>query len=168
MKQHDSAVDFATAHRIHLAFGCADLEASTTFYRDLFGAEPAKIRSDYVKFEVAEPPLNLSLHPVPDPVVPPVPEHLGIQVKTSAEVQTRSEHLKAKGHALRHEDETTCCYAVMDKVWAQDPDGRAWEIFVVTDADAPVHSLKTGTEDGACCRPHENGDEKAEAECCTA
>ena len=27
--------------------------------------------------------------------------------------------------------QTTCCYAVQDKAWVNDPDGNEWEVFVV-------------------------------------
>ena len=56
------------------------------------------------------------------------------------------------------EDDVTCCYAVQDKVWAIDPDGHRWEIFLVTDADAPVHSENrtvepTEPDQAPCCAP---------------
>ena len=33
----------------------------------------------------------------------------------------------------------TCCYAVQNKVWATDPDGNKWEVYVVLDNDAAQH-----------------------------
>jgi hypothetical protein len=46
------------------------------------------------------------------------------------------------------EEETTCCYAVQDKVWVSDPDGAPWEVYTVL-ADAPVDSGISG--EGGCC-----------------
>ena len=45
--------------RVQLTLRVADLEASVSFYRSLFGLEPAKRRPGYVNFAVAEPPRKL-------------------------------------------------------------------------------------------------------------
>jgi hypothetical protein len=34
------------------------------------------------------------------------------------------------------QEATTCCYAVQDKAWVDDPDGAPWEFYTVL-ADAP-------------------------------
>ena len=35
------------------------------------------------------------------------------------------------------EKDSTCCYAVQDKVWVHDPDGAMWEFYtVLADADS--------------------------------
>ena len=41
----------------------------------------------------------------------------------------------------------TCCYAVQDKVWAVDPDGNKWEVYVVLDDNAANHHGSKGD----CC-----------------
>jgi hypothetical protein len=46
------------------------------------------------------------------------------------------------------EEDTTCCYAVQDKVWIEDPDGNSWEVFVVK-SDAAVMKADAST----CCAP---------------
>ena len=57
------------------------------------------------------------------------------------------------------EDDVSCCYAVQDKVWVEDPDGNAWEVFVVK-ADAEVMAERGATPMGLaasseapCCAP---------------
>ena len=60
--KHESAVDFATNARIHIAIAVNNLQQSVDFYRTLFGQEPTKTRPQYAKFEVAEPPINLALN----------------------------------------------------------------------------------------------------------
>jgi hypothetical protein len=47
---------------------------------------------------------------------------------------------------------TSCCYAVQDKVWVEDPDGAPWEVYTVLadDPDAAPNAGKPGTG-GACC-----------------
>ena len=54
--------------RVQLALNVSDLERSVAFYRVLLGAEPAKVRPDYAKFDVADPPLVLSLQSTNDMV----------------------------------------------------------------------------------------------------
>ena len=49
------------AIRFHLSLNVADLGRSVAFYRILFGVDPAKLRGDYAKFELDDPPLVLSL-----------------------------------------------------------------------------------------------------------
>jgi hypothetical protein len=41
---------------------------------------------------------------------------------------------------------TTCCYAVQDKTWVNDPDGNAWEAFVVLEDQLPETPENT-----SCC-----------------
>ena len=47
----------------HLSLNVANLDCSVEFFRKLFDLGPAKRQSDYAKFEVANPPLVLSLEP---------------------------------------------------------------------------------------------------------
>ena len=57
----------------------------------------------------------------------------------------------------------TCCYAVQDKVWAADPDGNKWEVYVVLDDDAARHPSTQST----CCADESDCCED-KAACCTA
>ena len=43
------------------------------------------------------------------------------------------DRLKAAGLASFDEGDTTCCYARQNKVWATDPDGNKWEVYVLLD-----------------------------------
>ncbi|HET6479870.1 MAG TPA: hypothetical protein VFG35_07515 [Actinoplanes sp.] len=54
--------------------------------------------------------------------------------------------IEAAGLRTFTEEDTACCYAVQDKVWIEDPDGNAWDVFVVK-ADAPVMKADAST----CC-----------------
>ncbi len=158
MNTEDSAVHFATAARAHLAFATQDLQRGIAFYSALLQQAPTKVRPDYAKFEVAEPPLNLTLNLASRVTVPEGPEHFGIQVKSKAEVQRRASAMGTAGEAGAPEEAVTCCYAVQDKVWFQDPEGRRWEVFVVLEADTAVHSEPKETasasqDAAACCAP---------------
>ncbi len=57
-----------------------------------------------------------------------------------------SGRLRAAGHAVDIEMDETCCYAVQNKVWATDPDGRRWETyFVIADTEERDNDATT------CC-----------------
>ena len=67
------------ATRFHLSLNVNNLDRSVAFYKVLFGREPAKLRGDYAKFEVDDPPLVLSLEPTPRPVGSPL-NHVGLRL----------------------------------------------------------------------------------------
>ncbi|MCA9708484.1 MAG: VOC family protein [Myxococcales bacterium] len=138
---HESAVDFPTPTRVHVALAVRDVARATRFYRALLGQAPTKERPGYAKFEVLDPPLNLALNETPQASAPPLPQHFGIQVKQRATIGSIATRLHEAGFSSEVEEQVTCCYAVQDKRWATDPDGHRWELFIVTDADAPVHSV---------------------------
>ena len=125
--------------RVQLALNVSDLGAAIDFYSKLFDAEPAKVRPGYANFAIAEPPLKLVL--IEDASargsgVAGALNHLGVEVASPDEVVQATRRLSAEGLATELEEETTCCYAVQDKVWVSDPDGAPWEVYTVL-ADAP-------------------------------
>lgn len=136
-----SAVEFKTETRIHVALDASDVEKSIDFYRMLLGEEPSKKRDGYAKFEPADPPVNLTLNQTP--AARPAASHFGVQVKSSEAVAEAAQRFRRAGYETETEDEVECCYAVQDKVWVADPDGNRWEVFVVLDNDAPGY--------GQCC-----------------
>lgn len=143
----ESAVQFDTDSRVHMGLAVKDLERAVAFYRTLLGQEPTKRRPHYAKFEVAEPPLNLALNEVSGATGPNHPvAHFGIQVKTSEAVRRFARRLNEAGQETVAEDNVTCCYAVQNKVWAADPDGNQWEVYVVLDNDGGQHRASS-----ACC-----------------
>ena len=135
------------ALRPHLALTVSDVERASAFYEALFGVAPAKVRGDYVKFEVAEPALNFTLN------AGPLSErgsfnHGGIQVGSTDDVLAARLRLQQAGLATFDEMETTCCDARQDKLWGHDPDGNPWEVFVThADAETP----ETAEPAAACC-----------------
>ncbi len=153
-----SAVQFPGNQRIHVALGVSDLAASRKFYQTLLGADPTKERPGYVKFEPQDPSVNLTLNERSN-VAPANPgaAHFGIQVKSTDEVEQAIARFHAAGLKTLVEENTACCYAVQDKVWATDPDGNRWEVFVVLEADVAQES----NEAFACCET-----ESASAEQC--
>lgn len=149
-----SAVEFGTKSRVHVGINVSSIEKSLPFYKVLFGQEPTKLRPGYAKFEVAEPPVNFTLNENPAFQAQPnaALSHMGIQVKSTAEVLAAKDRFVQSSLATFDEENVTCCYAVQDKVWVTDPDGNQWEVFVVLEADSPVHSIKPEkASDGFCC-----------------
>lgn len=146
--------------RIQLALNVSDLDAAVGFYSKLFATNPAKREPGYANFAIPDPPLKLVLVEQPglrDRGVGGALNHLGIEVETSNEVAETSARLTEEGLDANEQMGTTCCFAVQDKVWVEDPDGAPWEVYTVL-ADAPSETGITG--DGICCAANET------APCC--
>ena len=141
-----------TALKAHLALNVKNVEQSIEFYKRLLGIEPCKVRIGYAKFDVQNPPLNLTLNEVPFGERGAL-SHLGIQVAATADVLAMKENWMASGLATRDEMQTDCCYAVQDKAWVKDSDGNEWEVFVVLEDNLPETKKST-----SCCAPVTLGD----------
>ena len=137
--------------RVQLALNFSDLDEAIDFYSKLFASPPAKVRPGYANFAVADPPLKLVLIEHADARgqgIAGALNHLGVEVEEPAEVAQATARLSGAGLDTLEQPETTCCFAVQDKVWVEDPDATPWEIYTVL-ADAPVESGLAG--DGSCC-----------------
>jgi len=132
----------------HVAINVKDLPAAIEQYRKILGIEPAKVKPDYAKFEITDPPVILSLNLGGEPGTV---SHLGIRYPGTGEVATELVRTKAQGIAVREQPGTTCCYAKADKFWVQDTDGLGWEMYTLL-ADAEVHTIAQ-TPDETCCAP---------------
>ena len=118
--------------KFHASLNVADLDRSIAFYRVLLGAEPAKVRSDYAKFDLAEPPLVLSLIPG-RPGTGGNLNHVGLRVRNAEELVEIQRRLEAAGLHTEREEGVECCYARQTKFWITDPDRALWEIYVFHD-----------------------------------
>lgn len=125
--------------KAHLALNVKNFDESLTFYRKMLGIEPSKVRAGYAKFDVRNPPLNLTLnqHSFADRGAL---SHLGIQVAGTSDVLAMRQKWKEVGLLTRDEMQTSCCYALQDKTWVRDPDGNEWEVFVVLEDNLPETS----------------------------
>ena len=122
----------------HVALYVNDLDAAIERYRKVLGQEPAKVRHDYAKFEIADPPVILSLNVGGEPGRV---SHLGIRYPGTGEVATEMVRTKREGVELLEQKGTTCCYAKADKFWVRDADGMPWEMYtVLEDAEAETAS----------------------------
>ncbi|MEO3876517.1 ArsI/CadI family heavy metal resistance metalloenzyme [Nonomuraea sp. B12E4] len=139
--------------RVQLALRVANLESSITFYSMLFGTEPAKRRPGYANFAITEPPLKLVLIEGEEGEDTRM-DHLGVEVEETAQVNAATQRLKDAGLATFEENDTSCCYALQDKVWVHGPGAEPWEVYVVKgDADT-----LTKQADSVCCTPAEAAD----------
>jgi catechol 2,3-dioxygenase-like lactoylglutathione lyase family enzyme len=157
--------------RVQLALNVSDVDAAVEFYSKLFGAEPAKRRPGYANFAIADPPLKLVLlesagADIRGTGTTGALNHLGVEVASTGEVTEATTRLAAAGLATAPEENTTCCYAVQDKVWVNDPDGAPWEVYTVL-ADAPAEVVTAGkVGDSACCGATADAAAPAAAGCC--
>ncbi|AZM47169.1 glyoxalase/bleomycin resistance/dioxygenase family protein [Streptomyces sp. WAC 06738] len=141
--------------RAQLALRVADLDGSVAFYARLFGTEPAKRRPGYANFAIAEPPLKLVLiegEPGEDTRL----DHLGVEVESTEQVTAAASRLRDAGLAAFEESDTSCCYALQDKVWVHGPGREPWEVYVVKgDAERLAKDERltgdAGPRAGSCC-----------------
>jgi catechol 2,3-dioxygenase-like lactoylglutathione lyase family enzyme len=142
-----------TMSRVQLALNVSNLDAAVEFYSKLFGTEPAKRQPGYANFAISDPPLKLVLiedsstraHGTVHAL-----NHLGVEVEGSDDVNIAAGRLSEMGLETDLREQTTCCFAVQDKVWVTDPDGAPWEVYAVL-ADAPAATGLAG--DASCCVP---------------
>ena len=136
--------------KTHISLNVADVENSIKFYRKMFGVEPFKVRSDYAKFDIANPPLNLTMSQVNFERGGSL-SHLGLQVESTEEVLAIGKRWVENGLTTLDEMKTDCCYALQDKTWVQDPDGNRWEVFTVLENTEGKENAAS-----ACCAPTAN------------
>ncbi|MDP9073892.1 MAG: glyoxalase/bleomycin resistance/dioxygenase family protein, partial [Actinomycetota bacterium] len=106
-------------------------------------------------FAIVEPPLKLVL--IENPAargegVAGALNHLGIEVDSTDEVQAATRRLAGHGLHPEVQESTTCCYAVQDKAWVNDPDGAPWEVYTVL-ADAPAETGLGCSTEGCTVEP---------------
>ncbi len=136
--------------KAHLALNVRNVEASIEFYKKMLVIEPSKVRTGYAKFDIQNPPLNLTLNQVPFEGSGAL-SHLGIQVAGTEDVLAMKNRWEELGLVPREEMQTTCCYALQDKAWVSDPDGNEWEVFVVLEDNLGEDAVKSA--DATCCTP---------------
>jgi hypothetical protein len=126
------------SNTFHVAVYVDSIPQAVEQYRKLLGVEPTKVRHDYAKFELADPPVIFSLNVGGEPGKL---SHLGIRYSDTGQVASELVRVKQTDVPLLQQGETTCCYARADKFWARDADGIAWEMYaLLEDVDAETAS----------------------------
>ncbi|MGB7051006.1 MAG: ArsI/CadI family heavy metal resistance metalloenzyme [Acidimicrobiales bacterium] len=139
--------------RVQLALNVSNLDAAIDFYSKLFASTPAKVRPGYANFAIADPPLKLVLVETPEgrgSGIGAALHHLGVEVEGTEEVVRATSRLSGDGLVITEEHETTCCYAVQNKVWVEDPDATPWEVYTVL-ASTPTEAGSCGDGSGIFC-----------------
>ncbi|MGH8129644.1 MAG: VOC family protein, partial [Steroidobacteraceae bacterium] len=102
--------------RFHVHVAVADLDGSRAFYTRLFGAEPAIVRHDYVKWLVDDPRINFAISTRAGGRSGI--EHLGLQAENAGELAEIRARFATAGAPIADETGANCCYAHSDKHWA--------------------------------------------------
>jgi catechol 2,3-dioxygenase-like lactoylglutathione lyase family enzyme len=135
---------------VQLALNVDDIDQAVAFYTTLFGTGPARRKSGYANFAMAEPPLKLVL--LENPGHGGSLNHHGVEVSGRGAVDAEHTRLTEAGLAPVDERDTTCCYARQDKFWVQGaPDGERWEIYTVPEDSQTCCDEGDGVQAGTCC-----------------
>jgi catechol 2,3-dioxygenase-like lactoylglutathione lyase family enzyme len=133
------------ANTFHVALYVRSIPDAVEQYRKVLGIEPAKVKQDYAKFELRDPPVILSLNAGGEPGKL---SHLGIRYPGRGEVVTEMARVKETDVPLFRQEGTTCCYAKADKFWVRDADAVPWEMYTLledveaeTAADSQLRSF---------------------------
>lgn len=144
------SLPIAPAIRFHLSINVNDLNRSVAFYKVLFNCEPAKLRGDYAKFELNDPPLAMSLEPTPRPIGGPL-NHVGFRLGDMQSLVAFQERLEKAGIRSQREEGVECCYAKQTKFWVTDPDNTLWELYILEEdidhrgAGQSLESMRSAT-----------------------
>jgi hypothetical protein len=147
--------------RLQLALNVSNLEEAVAFYSKFFRTEPAKLQPGYANFAITEPPLKLVLFENPESAG--TINHLGVEVFTSSEVVDATTYLAEQGLTTDIEEQTTCCYAVQNKVWVDGPDASRWEVYTVL---ADAQTAAPSGEGSQCCASSSAVGEAVPVACC--
>lgn len=138
--------------RFHVHLNVADLAASVTFYRGLFGAEPTVVRDDYAKWMLEDPRVHFAISTKGRT---PGIDHVGFQVENADGLARIGARLAAAEAAVLPEAGATCCYARSDKLWTEDPQGLRWETFHTLGEATTYYAgdAESCAEGAACAAP---------------
>jgi catechol 2,3-dioxygenase-like lactoylglutathione lyase family enzyme len=112
----------------HVALYVKDIDAAVERYRKILGIEPAKVKPDYAKFEITDPPVILSLNIGGQPGKL---SHLGIRYPGTGEMATERVRTKNAGLEQLRQEGAVCCYAKANKFWVRDADEVPWEMYAL-------------------------------------
>jgi catechol 2,3-dioxygenase-like lactoylglutathione lyase family enzyme len=150
--------------KLHVSLDVTNIEQSVKFYSVLFGTQPTKVKPGYAKFDLESPAVNFTMQESSHCCLQGL-SHMGLRMDSTEQALAFKDRLIAAGLKTEDEMNTTCCYAVQDKVWVSDPTGYRWEIYAFKgdSEDATVVCTECGHEgrqvpqavalvaDGVCC-----------------
>ena len=122
----------STFPRMHVSLYVSNIQNSVLFYSAFFNQKATKVKPGYAKFVLESPSLIISFVENKEKVANQF-GHLGFQVDSAIELQSRLADAKNAGLQIVEEMGVACCYAVQDKFWVMDPDGYHWEVYQFTE-----------------------------------
>ncbi|MEO0974168.1 MAG: ArsI/CadI family heavy metal resistance metalloenzyme [Pseudomonadota bacterium] len=137
--------------RFHVHLRTQDLAAAERFYSALLGTPPTVVQSDYLKWVVDDPRLNLAVST--GEVVGTAVDHLGLQAESPQELDELASRLARAQISAVAQEGADCCYAKADKHWTRDPEGVVWETFH-TLASRPTYGdqgVPSAVSSAPCC-----------------
>ena len=129
--------------RLQLALNVHKLDQAIDFYSKLFETKPHKIRPGYANSAIESPPLKLVLFENANAAERL--NHLGIEMFNSSDIENAHNRLQKHTVLDTIEENSNCCHAIQYKIWSQEPQGLAWEWYLITD-DNPDDTHKNN-----CC-----------------
>ena len=143
----------ASSLKLHVSLDVKNIEESIRFYSILFDMKPTKLRLGYAKFDADFPAVNLALQEADHCCLQGL-SHMGIRVPSLEQVAATKVRLEAAGYKTEDEMRSTCCSALQDKVWVEDPSGYRWEVYVFKgDIEAEAHGAKGEIASKCGCVP---------------
>ncbi|MCW7541008.1 VOC family protein [Aquabacterium sp. A7-Y] len=118
-----SPVEFAGRSRVHIAVNARlNVFDMAPFYQALFGVEPTTLVEKYAKFEVDDPPVNLTINEYAENARGEAV--FGVQVSAMRLLTRARERLERAGFPVHPRSNRG--------FWAADPDGNRWELCIGT------------------------------------
>ena len=135
--------------KVHVSLDVQNVEESVRFYSTLFGAQPTKLKAGYAKFDLEQPAINLTMQEGKHCCLQGL-SHMGIRVDSAEQVQAYRQRLESAGIPILEEKEVVCCHALQDKIWAEDPTGYRWEVYVSKGDVEEVESMRPAAAEKMC------------------
>ena len=130
----ESAVTTVSS-KFHLSLNVHDLPKTAAFLEVLLGVKPTQLHGDYAKFELADPPLVLSLAPTDVPTSSGL-NHLGFRLPNREALEALQQRLSDADVLFDVEESVACCHSRQTKFWVHDPAGNLWEFYVLEEPGA--------------------------------
>lgn len=135
--------------RLHIHISVEDLEKNRQFYTVLFGAEPTKVKDDYIQWLLDDPYINFAISSGRGKYGL---NHLGIQVDSDEALEVIEQRLMEGNVMGEKQEEAACCYASSKKYWVQDPQNIIWENYHTME-QIEVFGGDSFTGGTGCCQP---------------
>ncbi|HEX4611419.1 MAG TPA: VOC family protein [Urbifossiella sp.] len=133
--------------RFRLTLGVADVGRAVGFYQTFFAREPAAVTPAGARFELTDPPLDVTLVKRPPDRLAVVGSP-GLRLPDRAAVVALRERLTRAGLKTHTQECTHCGYNEQFRVHVGDPDGNYWSVYAVERVIHPsaIHRCLEGPE----------------------